>query len=1198
MTIKKHRRRGVVLSLIGQRKLDATRRQLEKTLNDGERFTLEELSARSQLAISTIARVLEARIGVDKLTLDHFFAAFDLLLERSDYQQPDDEESVLQPDLAPEPLRTDWGEGIDVANFYGRSTELVTLADWIATDGCRLVAILGMGGIGKTALSVKLAQTLVPNFEFIIWRSLRNAPPLATLLADLVPFLSNQQDDRNTLSRLIHYIQSHRCLVILDNLETLFQGESCAGQFRDGYADYGELLRSISESNHQSCVILTSREKPAEVATYEGENLPVRSLALGGSVEATQALLQAKGTIGTIAQKQVLGDLYGNSPLAVKIVATSIRDLFDGDIGQFLTEEKLVFNGVRRLLDKQFERLSELERSMMFWLAINREWTTVAELHADILPAVAKGKLLEALESLSWRSLIECKSSRYTLQPVVMEYITEMAIERVCTEFQTLQLDWLLQYALIKTTVKDYVRASQTRIILGAIGAQLSRTFGAILAIEQQATRVLSQLQTSIPNFADYGAGNLINLGNYLQIDLTGWDFSQLTIRQAYLQQTTLHQVNFTNANFVQSSFTQSFSKVVSVAFSPDGTQVATANTNSTVCLWRVTDSQPLLVLTGHTNRVQSAVFSPRLAIELPSGHRQLLASGSHDRTIKIWDANTGECLQTLHGHVEAVWALSWRSDGRMFASSSLDRTIKLWDLHTGECRHTLEGHLAMVFGVAWHPQLPLLASCSGDYTIKIWDTETGLCLHTLSSHEAGVLAVTWSPDGKVLASSGIDRVIKLWDVAAETCLKTLLGHASLVWSVAWSPDGRTIASSSQDRTIKLWDATLPWRDNTTAGKCLRTFQGHTDWIVSVNWSPDSQILASGSDDCTVRLWDLTGQCLRTLHGYAAQVFSLSWNPHHSILASGTQDGTVRLWQPDTGNCCDTFIGHTSCVWTVAWSPDGQMLASGSSDNTVRLWHRAGCCLHTFECDNSWVWSVTWSPDGQRLACSGDNIIKIWDVQTGTCLHTLLGHTDTIWTVAWSPDGRTLASSSSDLTVRLWDVATGACLANWIAHSGWIFTLAWSLDGQTLVSGANDAIVKSWHIPDPYLFTADTAPTCQVLAGHTNGIGSVAWHPDGKTLASSSSDLTLKLWDVATNTCVETLTGHDLWVRSLVWIQDGSILASASADTTIALWDVVTRSRVKTLRLDRPYEGTNITGVTGLTDGSIATLKSLGAIER
>ncbi len=1188
MTIKKHRRRGVVLSLIGQRKLDATRRQLEKTLNESERFTLEELSARTQLAISTITRVLEARVGVDKITLDYFFAAFDLLLERSDYQQPDGDELAVQPDPAPDRSKADWGEGVDVTNFYGRATELATLTAWIATDGCRLVAMLGMGGIGKTALSVKLAQTLAPNFDFIIWRSLRNAPPLATLLADLVPFISTQQDTQNTLSRLIHHLQNHHCLVILDNLETIFQGGSCAGQFRDGYEDYGELLRSIAESNHQSCVILTSREKPAEVAMYAGESLQVRSFVLGGSREATQALLQAKGAFGTIECQQLLGDRYGNSPLAIKIVATSIRDLFDGDLDRFLQEETFVFNGVRKLLDRQFERLSALEQSIMYWLAINREWTTVAELYEDILPAVTRGKLLEALESLSWRSLIERKSGCYTLQPVVMEYITEMAIERVSQEFQTLELDWFLQYALIKTTVKDYVRVAQTRSILDPIGAELRRMFGASESLQQQMLKVLTELRSTESKFSGYGAGNLINFGNYLQIDLTGWDFSQLTIRHACLQQATLHRVSFANAHFIQSSFTQPFGTAFSVAFSTDGTQVATADANGSVCLWRVTDAQPLSVLAGHTHWVRCVQFRPILATELATGSGQLLASGGHDCIVKIWNVDTGECLQTLQGHTEAAWSLSWRGDGQMLASGGFDSTIRLWDIHTGECRQTLSGHASMVFAVAWHPDLRRLASGSSDTTIKIWDTETGDCLHTLVGHESMLLSIAWSPDGRILASGSQDCTLKLWDLQTGTCLTTLPGHAGGIWSISWSPDGSLLASGSEDRTVKLWDA--------IARKCIKTLQGHTAWIGSVGWSPDSRTLASGSDDGTVRLWDLTGQCLRTLHGYAAQVFAIAWNPHHRLLASGTQNSTIRLWQPDPGICIDTLTGHTSWVWAVAWSPDGEILASGSSDNTVKLWDRAGRYLQTLAGHYTWIWSLAWSPDGKRLASSsGDTTIKIWDVETGACLNTLPGHTDVVWSIDWSPDGRRLASSSSDLTIRLWDVETGACSIAWTAHSGWIFAVVWSPNGQILASGSSDGTVKLWQTTELPATSDRSIPSCQVL-GHSDPIGAVAWHPNGQTLASGGSDRLVKIWDVTTGNCIITLAGHSLWVRSIVWIEHGSILASGSADTTIALWDVATGSRVNTLRIDRPYEGMNVAGVTGLTDGSISTLVSLGAI--
>ncbi|WP_096595361.1 NB-ARC domain-containing protein [Calothrix sp. NIES-2098] len=340
----------------------------------------------------------------------------------------------------------DWGEAVDVSFFYGRQCELATLKQWIVQDKCRLIALLGMGGIGKSACSVKLAQLLQAEFEFIIWRSLSNAPPLETLLTDLVLFLSNQQSTKTDIGQLIHYLRSARCLVILDNLETILDAEQ-AGQYIPGYEGYGELLRVVGETSHKSCVMLTSREKPAEIATFEGVELAVRTLKLQGSKEAAIALLQAKGLAGSPREKQVLCERYGNNLLALKIIATTIQDLFDNSIEDFLKQDTMVFNGIRRLLEQQFNRLSTLEQTVMYRLAINREWTTIDRLQKDILPTVSRARLLEALEALNGRSLIEKKSSSYTQQPLVMEYVNEKLVEQIATEIALKKLSLLFAHA-------------------------------------------------------------------------------------------------------------------------------------------------------------------------------------------------------------------------------------------------------------------------------------------------------------------------------------------------------------------------------------------------------------------------------------------------------------------------------------------------------------------------------------------------------------------------------------------------------------------------------------------------------------------------------------------------------------------------------------------------------------------------------
>lgn len=1080
-------------------------------------------------------------------------------------------------------LHADWGEVIDVSQFYGRSTELMTLMQWIVSDRCRLVALLGMGGIGKTALSVKLANQLLISasiqgrheFEFVIWRSLRNAPPLDTLLADLVPFLSNQQDTQNNLNRLMHYLRSARCLVILDNMETLFQEGGRAGQFRAGYENYGELLRMVSESNHQSCVILTSREKPVEVGAYEGMNLKVRSLQLSGSEQAAQAILQTKGLIGSNEQKQLLCNRYGNSPLALKIVATSIQDIFDGNISEFLKEDTAIFNSTRRLLDQQFNRLSELEQSIMLWLAINRDWTTIAELQTDIVPIVPKIHLLEALESLSWRSLIEKQSGQYTQQPVVMEYVTERFVEWISNELFAQQLSLWLTHALIKTTVEEHIRESQKRLILEAVAEQLLKTFGSVSDLEFHLKTVLGTLQKLNFRASGYGAGNLINLCAHLQIDLTGYDFSDLTIWHACLQKVDLHRVNLANTHFGRSIFRQTLSDITCVTFSADGKFLAIGDTRCLIYLWQVEDGKLSLTYEGHTDWIHSLTFSP---------DGQTLVSGSFDRTIKQWDTQTGACLRTLEGHTDRVWSVAFSSDGQTLASGSSDHTIRLWNMKTGNCVNTLQEHTGYVQAVTFSPDGKTLASDSVDGSIKLWDVKTGSCFRTLEGHKNWAHSVAFSPNGQILASANNDGSVKLWDIQTGHCFKRLEGHRSWVFSIAFSPDGERLVSGSSDSTIKLW--------NIETGNCLNTLQEHTSWVYSVAFSADGERIASGSYDKTVKLWSTTtGHCLNTLQGYTSWISSAAFSPDGKTLVSGSSNHNINLWNVNTGELLSTLRGHTNRVWSVAFSPNEKIFASSSFDNTVRLWNvQTGQCINILREHTNWVLSVAFSPDGTSLASgSGDHTVKLWDISTGQCIKTLQGHTNVVFAVAWNPNQLILASSSSDCMVKLWDVNTGQCLRTLQGHTKGIRSINFSSDGRMLASGSEDQTIKLWD--------TTTGDILKTLEEHTDRVFAVAWNPNQLILASGSQDHTIRLWDAQTGQCLKILQGHTNRVYSVMWSLDGRMLVSGSEDETMKLWNIETGQCMKTLRADRPYEGMNITGITGITEAQKATLTALGAVD-
>ena len=281
-----------------------------------------------------------------------------------------------------------------------------------------------------------------------------------------------------------------------------------------------------------------------------------------------------------------------------------------------------------------------------------------------------------------------------------------------------------------------------------------------------------------------------------------------------------------------------------------------------------------------------------------------------------------------LKGHTDDVTSVSFSPNGQMIASGSYDRTIRLWNPNTGRHIRTLEGHTDDVNSVSFSPDGQMIASGSRDDTIRLWNPNTGRHIRTLEGHTDDVNSVSFSPDGQMIASGSRDDTIRLWNPNTGRHIRTLKGHTRAVFSVAFSPDGQIIASGSHDRTVRLW--------NPNTGRHIRTLKGHGELVFSVAFSPDGQIIASGSVDNTIRLWDAnTGRHIRTLEGLS----NVSFSPDGQIIASGSVNNTIRLWDANTGRHIRTLEGHTDWVWSIVFSPDGQTLASGGEDETIRLWN-------------------------------------------------------------------------------------------------------------------------------------------------------------------------------------------------------------------------------------------------------------------
>ena len=1088
----------------------------------------------------------------------------------------------------------DWGDALDVHDFYGREAERLQLEQWVVEERCRVVSVLGLGGIGKSALAVTLTHQVAPVFQRVVFRSLRDAPPCQELLADCLQVLSPQPlpilptSLEQRMDLLLACLQTQRSLLVLDNLESLLQERDAKGHFRAGYEDYAALLRRVAQTPHQSCLLLTSRESPAELEPLESNRASIRALRLAGlEPEACEQLFEERDVVGTPHDRLRLVQLYAGNPLALKIVAEAIVELFGGEIAPFLQQETVIFSNIRDLLAEQFARLSATEQALLFWLAVVREPLGVAELQAMLVPPVAAVQVKEALAALQRRSLVErgkpgAEQATFTLQSVVLEYVTEVLVERVSEQVQRAAWEDLVSYALEQAGAKEYVRQAQERLIVAPVISRLQAVYHQTEAVEEQLLRLLSQLREWEEEAQGYGPTNLISLLRELRGHLRRIDLSRLAIRGAYLQGVEMQDATLAGATLRDTIFTEAFDATWAVAISGTGQYWAAGSRRGEVRVWREGGQTLHLVWQAHTDNTCALAFSP---------DERRLATGSWEGSVKLWDLEHGALLWDRH--TDSINCVAFAPDGRLLASGGDDTLVRLWDATSGTNVQTLAGQGGAVYTLAWSPDGKLLTSSGFDGRIRVWElqgTQPATCVQTLLGHTHWVTELAFTPDGTRLASASWDRTVRLWDTASGRLLQTLEGHTDRVLRVAWSPDGRTVASAGFDQTIWLWEIE---RDSYRAA-----LHGHTAPVYSLAFTPDSRSLLSCSDDGTLRVWDVeSGQCVRIMQGYAVSLYDLAWSPDGTQLVSGGTNTLVTIWDVAGGTSPSVLRGHSQIVHGVAWSPDGRLLASSGWDNTIRLWDAAtGACLQLLrdpDAADTIFQGVAWSPDGRLLACgSYMRGVQVWDVTART--RRWVGRTQPtkIRRVAWSPDGTRLASGGDDGSVCLWDASDGTLLQRLQGHSGMVASVGWSPDGTRLASGGGGRGSGELLVWD-----AHSGECVRALAGHAGLVFAVAWMKLGDLLVSGGSDGMLRWWDVQSGECMRMRAAHQGTIQSLRVSHDGQRLASCGDGGIIMIWDLRSAGHLQTLQRDRPYERLDITGIRGLTQAEKATLRALGAFE-
>jgi WD40 repeat protein len=534
------------------------------------------------------------------------------------------------------------------------------------------------------------------------------------------------------------------------------------------------------------------------------------------------------------------------------------------------------------------------------------------------------------------------------------------------------------------------------------------------------------------------------------------------------------------------------------VAFGPGGQLIASGG-YPFVKVWDTATGAELATLRGHQERVMGLAFSP-------DGTR-LATAGEVDQVVKVWDTTTWSEVATLGPHVAPTLSVAFHPDGRRLVVGSGwyymagdECEVKIWDSSSGEALHTLKGHAGAALAVAFSPDGTRLASAgSEDGTVKVWDVETGLETLTLRGHVDSVYSVAFSPDGRRLFSAGADHTARVWDATPleETGgpeLQTLTGHSGRVTSVAFSPDGRTVVSASMDHTIKVWDS--------VTGREVRTLRNHKGPVHCLAFAPDGRLMASGNwsfganpnGNGVVRVWDTkTWREMRSLNAGGVGMLGVTFSPDgRRLIAAGHEE--ILTWDEAATRPSPLDRTVTNILTCVAMSPDGKCLASADDNGRVMIWDtRETRPLLTL----------------QVPSCLAHCVCNLTAALIDFPVQTLPAHVSRVTGLAFHPraDAHTLASAGADGTLKLWDTRTWNVRQERRAHLGGLHGLAFSPDGKHIATTGNDAAVRVWD--------TETGRPVSVFHGHSDMLYAVAYSPDGRRLASGGLDRTVRIWNAA-----------------------------------------------------------------------------------
>jgi WD40 repeat protein/serine/threonine protein kinase len=539
-------------------------------------------------------------------------------------------------------------------------------------------------------------------------------------------------------------------------------------------------------------------------------------------------------------------------------------------------------------------------------------------------------------------------------------------------------------------------------------------------------------------------------------------------------------------------NLTMHSSRINDLAFSPDGLALATVSNDKTMRLWNTQTGEPLAEMDGR-DYLNAVAFHPN--------GKQLVTAGS-DKIIRLWNVESGEPLHLLEGHTDWVLDVEFDPEGTHLLSSSRDGTARWWDLETRELIYTLPGPSGEMTSVAVAPHGRLGLTGSEDGSLQVWNFSDGSLLHSWPAHAGGVRAVAWPKGTPWMLSAGEDHELREWSAPGEMVQRAFVGHRDAVLAIACRPDGSRILSGGLAGQIKCWDS-----DQSSSTRIL---SGHEDHVNAISFSPDGRWIATGSWDGTAQIWNAaTGENVQTLEGHDDLVRSVAFSPDSLHLLTASWDMTTRIFQVESGQMEHAFGGHEDFVHAAVYNHQGTHILTGSSDRTARYRQvDTGAEVFVLKGHTNWVTAVAISPDDRYAATGGrDARVLMWDLSTGEIVRGFEGHEAAISSVAFSPDGTLLLTAGQDHTARLWTAATSELVHELKGHGDQVHVAVFNPAGDRVLTGGNDETARVWDVK--------TGKEMIALRGYKGGIYSGAFHPDGRSIGVAGLDHVGLIWTAA-----------------------------------------------------------------------------------